>query len=324
MPGLSTNYLLLPLMAVILLLSGCAGAPSSQRDNPGFSDPLDALFQRLVGEYNNHEQVWQQEQDAAEDRLPKLHYRFSRPRTPGAAPALVIDRFSGSRSNGAPELTMHFVGELSNRRRGQRLLQAFAYPHAGAAGVATPDCDLIWREGGSLELSRAGGLCPLFALHQEQACPLSSLRLDGRYLKLSTTACNDRPAREYSGRRARYYTGWMVLQRSHLDKDAKPDDVISTRSLRLHNEGQILPLFHASGAATGYSIQLEQLTYQESGTPVLKLGIVDGSGKTLVYSWADVDASRIGINVRWFLAGLTAEGEGRAKSAESAESAERR
>ena len=41
--------------------------------------------------------------------------------------------------------------------------------------------------------------------------------------------------------------------------------------------------------------------------PILKLGIIDETtGKTINYSWTSTDASRIGINVRWFQAGLTA------------------
>ena len=45
--------------------------------------------------------------------------------------------------------------------------------------------------------------------------------------------------------------------------------------LRLHNEGQIVPLVTAEGDATGYSVELARLTYQNTRVAVLKLGILD-------------------------------------------------
>ena len=53
-------------------------------------------------------------------------------------------------------------------------------------------------------------------------------------------------------------------------------------------------------------MSLESLTYQETRVPVLKIGVIDDTtGYTLSYSWADPASRRIGLNVRWFQAGMT-------------------
>ena len=59
------------------------------------------------------------------------------------------------------------------------------------------------------------------------------------------------------------------------------------------------------GKPVGYAVELVRLTYQNTRTAVLKLGIVDEStGETVSYGWAEPGAERIGINLRWVQAGM--------------------
>jgi hypothetical protein len=54
-----------------------------------------------------------------------------------------------------------------------------------------------------------------------------------------------------------------------------------------------------------FSAELAQLSHK-NGARVLKLGIVEtASGKTVAYTWANPEAERIGINLRWIQAGFT-------------------
>ena len=74
----------------------------------------------------------------------------------------------------------------------------------------------------------------------------------------------------------------------------------------IHNEGQIVPVMNKEGVASGYSVQLAQLTYQNTAVPILTLKLLeDASGKTSTYSWAETGAEKIGFNARWAQAGLT-------------------
>jgi hypothetical protein len=74
----------------------------------------------------------------------------------------------------------------------------------------------------------------------------------------------------------------------------------------MHDEGQRWRLLDADGQPSGWSIELARLTYQETRTAVLKLGLIeDATGDTVAYSWANPEAERIGINLRWAQIGLT-------------------
>ena len=103
-----------------------------------------------------------------------------------------------------------------------------------------------------------------------------------------------------------YYKGWMALKKHRVDPEADLSEWIFARIERMHNQGEKVPLLDESGNKTGYTLSLESLVYQETQVPVLKIGVIDErTGYTLSYSWADPASRRIGLNVRWFQAGLT-------------------
>ena len=93
--------------------------------------------------------------------------------------------------------------------------------------------------------------------------------------------------REQRARRVLHYTGWVALKRSRLDPAAAPDDYVFLQEARWHDQGFLLPI-EDGGKPTDYAIELAQLTYQNTRTPILKLGVVDTrTGETLAYSWAE-------------------------------------
>ena len=103
-----------------------------------------------------------------------------------------------------------------------------------------------------------------------------------------------------------YYKGWMALKKHRVKPKADLSEWIFARIERMHNQGEKIPLLDESGNKTGYTLSLESLVYQETQVPVLKIGVIDDrTGYTLSYSWADPASRRIGLNVRWFQAGLT-------------------
>ena len=106
--------------------------------------------------------------------------------------------------------------------------------------------------------------------------------------------------------KATCYKGWMAVKKHMVEPDADPSEWIFARIKRIHNQGQKIPLLDESGNKTGYTLSLESVTYQETRVPVLKVGVIDDrTGYTLSYSWADPESHRVGLNVRWFQAGLT-------------------
>ena len=232
----------------------------------------DALTALLVGEYNNNEQVWQQGLDGA-SQTARRHWRFA---ASGDA-RLVLSMGPGQAAPGAPAWKLAFAADGSNLV-------------AEVSGASR--CAYLWRktpagfEGEAVDTGCAG----LPARMGVDGAGLTALWPSGE---------------EERARRVRHYRGWIALQRSRLDADAAPDDYVFVREADWHDEGFLLPILDG-GQPTGYAIELARLTYQNTRTAVLKLGVIDeATGETLSYAWAAPGADRIGINLRWIQAGLT-------------------
>ena len=98
----------------------------------------------------------------------------------------------------------------------------------------------------------------------------------------------------------------MALKKHRVNPAADLSEWMFTKIERMHNEGEKIPFLDEAGNKTGYTLSLETLTYRNTRVPVLKIGVIDDrTGYTLSYSWTDPASRRVGLNVRWFQAGLT-------------------
>ena len=249
--------------------------------SPSIAGPGE-LVELLAGEYDNNEQVWQQGVDG-KARDPRRHWRFRRHSPDG----LELSVGLGQAAPDAPGWMLSFSEDTDGVA-------------AEFRGVGV--CRYRWQErDGGYEGRAVDGACPELP---------AGLGVDGEGLTATwRTASGERVER---ARRVRHYTGWVALRRSRLDPSAASDDYVFIREARWHDEGFVLPVLDGE-RPTGYAIELARLTYQNTRTAVLKLGVVDtATGETLAYAWAEPGAARIGINLRWIQAGLTREGRGRA------------
>jgi CpeT/CpcT family (DUF1001) len=104
-------------------------------------------------------------------------------------------------------------------------------------------------------------------------------------------------------KRVRMFEGWTAVLKDGstemTEQDAPSDAWDGQRNLTIYDQGGRIKINDK------FSTELAQLTYK-NGTKVLKLGIVENaSGKTVAYTWANPEAERIGINLRWIQVGLT-------------------
>ncbi|HNU07438.1 MAG TPA: chromophore lyase CpcT/CpeT [Pyrinomonadaceae bacterium] len=104
-------------------------------------------------------------------------------------------------------------------------------------------------------------------------------------------------------RRARMFEGWTAVLKDGSTEmrgeDLPADSWDGKRNLTIHDQGGRVAINER------FSAELSQLAYR-NGTRVLKLGVVENAtGKTVAYTWANEDATRIGINLRWIQAGFT-------------------
>ena len=239
---------------------------------PGWAD-ADALTALLVGEYNNNEQVWQQGLDGGAPQSTRRHWRFA---ASGDA-HLNLSMGPGQAAPSAPAWTLALTAD------GPNLV-------AEISGASR--CAYLWRKTPTGFQGEAA----------EGGCAGLPTKMD--FDEVGLTAVWPM-GEEERARRVSHYRGWVALQRSRLDPDAAPDDYVFVSDADWHDEGFVLPILDGE-QPTGYAIELARLTYQNTRTAVLKLGVIDeATGETLSYAWAAPGADRIGINLRWIQAGLT-------------------
>lgn len=100
-------------------------------------------------------------------------------------------------------------------------------------------------------------------------------------------------------KRCRYFKGWFALEKAGLN------DFESSRTLLMHDQGGRARLFTNEGKAMKYQVELAKVIYGKN-QEVLKISLYeDGKDRAVDYAWSASDSKLIGINLRWFSAGLT-------------------
>ena len=237
----------------------------------------DGLVNLLVGEYNNNEQVWQQSLDGTSP-VARVHWRFERL----DHHRLGVSRAPGQSAPAEPAWTFTFDGNVA----------AVAPARDGELA-----CSYRWRE-------QSGGYTGV--MDDPSDCPVEfPATWEFTRDHLIATYTDAAGEQVHRARRVTRYTGWIAFDRRRIDPDAADDDFILMRDLAIHDEGFVVPITDA-GEPTGYAVELARLTYQNTRTAIVKLGIIEVStGDTVSYSWAEPGAQRIGINLRWVQAGMT-------------------
>ena len=272
------------------------------------------------GEFNNHEQVWQQEIDKVYAPAHHIHTRITRlPEQSADYVALSVMQSDGVELEKVYRQRVYRLSQQGNRI----LLKMYKPSDSGNVDFAEVDG---WRHiGGCDEAWTFGDGAYTGTLVDASAC---LIQWPGRAGKLRVddilTLTNERlilredlydlangelfQQNHTNSRKVRYYQGWAGVQKNQVDPNASADDWIFARGLRLHNEGQRIALLDKDGSESGFEIQLAKLTYQNTKVPILVLKLFrSGETKSFAYSWAETDSSRVGINLRWIQTGWTAE-----------------
>jgi hypothetical protein len=320
-------------VAGLLALSLSPFSVIADADSPKLQQDFERFLQWFPGEYDNNEQVWQQGVDevAEEDRLEHIHHIF----LPVEAPAIGENTFF-VRQYMADDYENVYRQRLYNMKQDEEtgLVQLQIFSFKDEAKYRNTDQDSSIIESVTVEEVRNMPGCDVFWSYRgdhyigemkEKACFYFSERM-GKNIYITDTLTltdseiwiNDRAFDEegnkifgsdepHKNRKVRYFKGWAAVQKKLIDESAAEDEMIFIGGLRMHNEGQVIPLITEEGVNTGYSVELAQLTYQNTHTEILKLALIDKDGVSFTYIWADPQARRIGINLRWMQVGMTDE-----------------
>ena len=291
-------------------------------------------FQRFLtwfeGEFDNYEQVWQQKTDNEEDVLEHIHHIFKPVRVPALGDNVFfvkqymdgdydkvyrqrLYRFSVDDGENAILLTIYsFADEMKYRLADQRPAILETLEPDGLKTI--PGCEVFWKWNGEFfDGYMKQDACSVVSRQTGKRIYINdTLRLTDSWIWIQDQAHDADGNRifghdvPHKNRKVKFYKGWMALKKHKVEPGADLSDWIFAKIGRMHSEGQKIPLLDESGIRTGYTLSLETLTYQETRTPVLKVGVIeDRTGYTLSYSWAEPGSLRVGLNVRWFQAGLT-------------------
>lgn len=322
------------LLALLFAGSGVAWAQD------GSAADLARLVAWFGGEWNNHEQVWQQKIDAAdpkvtvkEDPSPHLHHVFAPVSVPALGGAVFYVQQARADALDKPHRQRLYRFSTDDVERAIKLeifrlrdepawLDAHRQPSRLAALTLaelqpTPGCEVWWRFDAQRQLYSAAtrsGACritsregrPLRVQEQLELTPDELRILDRIEDDSGQLVVGSKTGTPTKNRKVRYFDGWIWIK--HAGPQAAPDDrrASFTRNVRIHNAGTFLPIRHEDGSESPYLLELAQLTYQNTRTAILKIGIVDkATRKSLAYAWASTDSARVGINLGWLQAGFT-------------------
>jgi hypothetical protein len=319
-------------LALLLLCALPAAVAQPAPAAPDLDQQLALLLAWFPGEWDNHEQHWQQATvEKREKPIERIHHVFVPVSVPAIGehvffvrqtldddPAKVYRQrlyaFSKNAARGAIQLTIYsFKDEkaYADAWREPALLDGLSRD----ALETRAGCEVYWTlKGDHFEGSMDADACRFVSSRLGKEIIINdTLRLSPDELWISDVA-KDAEGKPVFGnldgiphknRKVRYFEGWAAIKRG--GKDAPPDstDWIGMRGIVLHNEGDRVQVVDSEGKPVGYTIELARLTYQNTNTPILKLAVIDdATGKSVAYTWSEPNGTRLGINLGWFQTGV--------------------
>ena len=338
------NRIIAPVALISLFFTaGCAF--TAQQSASSLAQDFELFLDWFPGEYDNHEQNWQDKLDEVEQVHEHLHHIFYRVDAPAIGehiffvqqymdgdPANVyrrrLYRFSLDDTEQAIRLDIYSYKDESGYADGHLQPGLFASLSKKDL-IERPGCEVYWKLAGDhfhgymkekacSVISRTSGK-RIYITDDLRLYPDAIWIRDEAFLADGSRVFGNRAGIHHKNRKVQYYSGWagvssagpaMAMEQGNWT--AKGEDWEFSGELDnfgrflIHNEGHIVSIPDANGEPSGYSLQLAKLTYQNTTLPILTFKIrEDATGKTIAYSWAEPGAERIGINIRWAQSGLT-------------------
>jgi len=330
------NYL--SILFVTLLLSACVVTDDDLTGNKkSTEDPMqEALFhQWFAGEFDNHEQHWQDGINAKKDKTIQVHEHLHHIFAPIDTPALtgktyfVKQYMDGDKSKVYRQRLYQFI---RNEEKGVLQLNIYRFNDEKkyASSHLTPElfntlmldelstyngCEVYWKyTGSSFDGYMEHNACSVVSKRSGKTLYFNdTLRLFKDEIWIDDSAVDEdgkhifghKKGIPHKNRKVTYFTGWggNKIGGKDADKDAKWHFM---SKIVIHNEGQIIPIIDdKTGVKSDYSLQLAKLTYQNTQDPILKFGLIENkTGKTITYIWSDRKNHTIGMNLRWMQSGI--------------------
>lgn len=333
------------LVATLATVPAWAGGHQGAADPMNLDAELELFLQWFPGEYDNHEQHWQDNISEVEQVHEWIHHIFFPVEAQAVGehtffvqqyldgnPAQVyrqrLYKLTADSDEQAIRLDIYsFVDEAKYRDAHLRpeILSDLKLDDL----VARPGCEVYWefeedyfhgymKDRACRVISRQSGKT-IFITDDLRLTPDEIWIRDEAFDVDGNRVFGNAAGIHHKNRRVQYYTGWAGVSSAgpglavafeswaqENDDWSFTGDLDNFSRFVIHNEGQIVPILNKDGKPSGYSVQLARLTYQNTVVPILTLKLwEDATRKVLTYSWAATDSDRVGLNARWVQIGLT-------------------
>ena len=289
------------------------------------------MLEWFGGEFNNFQQVWKEKEDSVAEELvhEHIHSIFTPVEIPGVGshtyyvkqymdndPSNVYrQRIYSFHPNAEEDAIQLDIYSFKTPEEEKQYVDAHLEPESlkelKAEDLRTmPGCEVFWKK---KEEAFVGYM-------KEKACNFMSRRSGKRIfitdsLKLTQDEiwirdeAHDEDGNYVFGhkggihhklRRTRNFNGWFVIQ-----KEEGKEEYYVMRNIVLHDQGAKVQMETADGEKAPYWVELSEVVYS-SGLEVMKLAIYEeGKSRAIAYTWTNVEAKRIGINMRSIQAGFS-------------------
>ncbi len=286
-----------------------AAAETAAAQGLAAADELVRFGSWLSGEWSNNEQVWQHDIDVKAASAPNATapvyrvHRVIRAAGPAAGGGLLFSvqpAVPATASTAAPAAAaapLQWLRLRSGATPGEVSQEVLTTPTAAASG--SPGCAVTWRYNATDQAYTATTAAG--------PCSAETLLTRGPVLRLGLRSLSADGA---ISRKLRYFEAWVWIKQAGPGATADDKRASFTRRVLFHSEGERAVVRYEDGSESPYALELAQLTYQNTRKSILKLGLIErATGKTLTYTWANPEATMIGMNLGWFQAGLTQKAE---------------
>jgi hypothetical protein len=315
------STLLTVLTTLLLAASGLAAGQ--------LEEDMELMLTWFEGEFDNHLQVLEERENPPEQPHEWIHSIFTRVELPAFGEhVFYVEQYTDGDPAKIYRNRIYSFAADPEREAIRLTIFSFADPAAAAgahlepaklAGLTpdrlrtAPGCEVFWKRDGEARF---------IGYMEDGACRVDSPRL-GKTIIIDddlvltpeeiwigdratdedgTWVFGNRAGIQHKLKRARLFDCWAAV------RNEASDEWSLERGLRLHDQGGRASISTAGDTPRRYRIELEQRVYEGGGgVPVLKIALYEeGMEESLAYSWADPDAGRIGMNLRWAQGGCTA------------------
>lgn len=315
---------------LLLLLIAIAISTQAQKSKPAkptvLQQHLELLLTWFEGEFDNFQQVYKEKEDKDPNVHEHIHSIFKKVQLPaiGENVFYVMQYMDGDTSKIYRQRLYNFsINPTENAI--QLVIYSFKkdslYYHAHLnpfilnnltlTDLTTTDgCDVFWvkqqdkfigymKEKACNFISKRTGK-RVFITDSLQLTPDEIWIRDEAYDENGNYVFGHKGKIHHKLKRCTFYKGWMLLEKAGFTGEYHQH-----RNVFWHNQGKRNRLYTEDGKVTKYEVELATVVYGKD-LEVLKLALYEvGVSKAIMYTWASPGSKNIGLNLRWFQAGLT-------------------